>query len=118
MYNILGGCIYSSKRFRPDLDRSKRCLNPVFLRNKKKLDGGGGHGGQILDCLNREPTAKNKNSAHMRPFVPCCCVGLIEEDPPSKPIRFLLGLRGSMTQRDGGAIREVVKRETAAQRER
>jgi hypothetical protein len=55
---------------------------------------------------------------HMRPFVPCLCVGLIEEDPPSKPIRFLLGLRGSMTQRDGGAMREVVKRETAAQRER
>ena len=55
---------------------------------------------------------------HMRPFVPCRCVGLIEEDPPSKPIRFLLGLRGSMTQRDGGAMREVAKRETAAQRER
>jgi hypothetical protein len=35
---------------------------------------------------------------------------LIEEDPPSKPIRFLLGLRGSMTQRDGGAMREVAKR--------
>ena len=54
---------------------------------------------------------------HMRPFVPCRCVGLIEEDPPSKPIRFLLGLRGSMTQRDGGAMREVAKRETAMQRE-
>jgi hypothetical protein len=56
---------------------------------------------------------------HMRPFVPCRCIGLIEEDPPSKPIHFLLGLRGSMTQRrDGGAMREVAKRETAAQRER
>ncbi len=55
---------------------------------------------------------------HMRPFVPCRCVGLIEEDSPSKPIRFLLGLRGSMTQRDGGAMREVAKRETSAQRER
>jgi len=56
---------------------------------------------------------------HMRSFVPCCCVGLIEEDPPSKPLRFLLGLRGSsMTQRDGGAMREVAKRETVAQRER
>jgi hypothetical protein len=55
---------------------------------------------------------------HMRPFTPCCCVELIEEDPPSKPIRFLLGLRGSMTQRDGDAMREVAKRETAAQRER
>jgi hypothetical protein len=54
----------------------------------------------------------------MRPFVPCRCVGLIEEDPPSKPIRFLLGLRGSMTQRDGGAMGEVAKRESAAQRER
>ncbi len=55
---------------------------------------------------------------HMRPFVPRHCVGLIEEDPPSKLIHFLLGLRGSMTQRDGGAMREVAKRETAAQRER
>ncbi len=55
---------------------------------------------------------------HMRPFVPCRCVGLIEEDNSSKPIHFLLGLRGSMTQRDGGAMREVAKRETAAQRER
>ena len=55
---------------------------------------------------------------HMRPFVPCRCIGLIEEDPQSKPICFLMGLRGSVTQRDGGAMREVVKRETAAQRER
>jgi hypothetical protein len=55
---------------------------------------------------------------HMRPFVPCRCVRLIEEDPPSKPKRFLLGLIGSMNQRDCGAMREVVKRETAAQRER
>ena len=47
---------------------------------------------------------------HMRPFVPRHCVGLIEEDPSSKPIRFLLGLRGSMTQRDGGTMREVAKR--------
>ena len=55
---------------------------------------------------------------HMRPFVPCRCVGLIEEDPPSKPICFLLGLRGSMTQRDYcSAMREVAKRETAAQRD-
>jgi hypothetical protein len=38
---------------------------------------------------------------------------MIEEDPSSKPIRFLLGLRGSMTQRDGNAMREVAKRETA-----
>ena len=55
---------------------------------------------------------------HMRPFVPCRCIGLIEEDHLSKPIPFLLGLRGSMTQRDGGTMREVAKRETAAQRER
>ena len=55
---------------------------------------------------------------HMRPFVPCRCVRLIEEDPLGKPIRFLLGLRGSKTQRDGGAMREVAKRETVAQRER
>ncbi len=54
---------------------------------------------------------------HMRPFVPCRCVGLIELDPPSKLIRFFL-LRGYMTQRDGGAMREVAKRETATQRER
>ena len=47
---------------------------------------------------------------HTRPFVPCRCVGLIEEDPPSIPIRFLLGLRGYMTQRDSGAMREVAKR--------
>ena len=26
---LMGDCIYSSKRFRPDLDRSKSCLNPV-----------------------------------------------------------------------------------------
>ena len=53
---------------------------------------------------------------HMRPFIPCRCVGLIEEDPPSKPIRFLLGLRRSMTLRDSGAMREVTKRETAVAR--
>ena len=54
---------------------------------------------------------------HMRPFVPCRCVRLIVLDPPSKPIRFLLGLRRYTTQRDGGALREVAKRETAAQRD-
>jgi hypothetical protein len=26
---IVGDCIYSSEQFRPDLDRSKRCLDPV-----------------------------------------------------------------------------------------
>ena len=30
----LGDCQNLSKPFRPDLDRSKRCLNPVYLRNK------------------------------------------------------------------------------------
>jgi len=64
----------------------------------------------------------------MRTFVPCCCIGLIEEDPPSKPMRFLLGLRGSMTQnpkrgrrrnerggeeRDCGAKRNVARRQPA-----
>ena len=28
-YKIVGDCIYSSKRFRPDLDQSKCCLDPV-----------------------------------------------------------------------------------------
>ena len=40
---VLGDSQNSSKPFRPDLDRSKRCLNLVYLQ--KKLDGGGGgHG--------------------------------------------------------------------------
>jgi len=55
---------------------------------------------------------------HMRLFVLCRCAGLIEEAPPEQTIRFLLGLRRSMTQRGGSAMREVVKRETTAQRKR
>jgi hypothetical protein len=54
----------------------------------------------------------------MRSFVPCRCVGLIEEDPRANRYAFYLGLRGSTTQRDCGAMREVAKRETAVQRER
>jgi hypothetical protein len=38
---VLGDSQNSSKPFRPDVDRSKRCLNLVYLR-RKNLDGGGG----------------------------------------------------------------------------
>jgi hypothetical protein len=41
-YDILGDCRNWSKPFRSDLDRSKWCLNLVYLY--KKLDGGWGHG--------------------------------------------------------------------------
>ena len=40
--NSLGGCQNSSKPFRPDLDWSKRCLNPVYLRIFLKFRQGGG----------------------------------------------------------------------------
>ena len=31
---------------------------------------------------------------HMRPFVPCQCIRLVEDNPPSKRMHFLPGLGG------------------------
>ncbi len=45
-----------------------------------------------------------------RPFVLRQHIGLTEDDPPSKPICFLLGLRGS------SAMREVAKGERLCHR--
>ena len=38
---------------------------------------------------------------HMRPFVPRRCVKLIEDNPPSKQMHFLLGSGGGYPSRHG-----------------
>jgi hypothetical protein len=42
VWTQLGDCQNSSKPFRPDLDRSKRCLNLVYLQNNLNFRQGGG----------------------------------------------------------------------------
>ena len=50
-------------------------------------------------CMHAAAAATTPLAPHMRPFVPCRCVGLVEKDPPSKPICSMLGQQCIATTR-------------------